>query len=107
MGEFAKHTDAKYEEGYIRFFIEENGSRRQYEISGDALLQAFDARDGSGTALLDAFEKGKDRILEVARTATNMPNADGVISLGSGDFEAKNDHGGISPGEGGNPAERM
>lgn len=103
MGEFAKQTAAKYEEGYIRFFLDEGGTRRQYEISGDALLQAFDATDGSGPALLDAFENGRERILQVARSATNMPNNDGVIALGSGDFEAKNDRGGISPGEGTNP----
>lgn len=102
MGSFAKQTDAKYEEGYIRFFLEEGGTRRQYEISGDALLQAFEARDGSGPALLEAFERGKERILEAARDAGNMPTTDGVITLGSGDFEPRNKRGGISPGEGTN-----
>jgi len=103
MGEFAKQTAAKYEAGYIRFFLEEGGTRRQYEISGDALLQAFGATGGSGPALLDAFENGKNSILEAARTAANSPTTDGIIVLGSGDFEAKNDRGGISPGEGTNP----
>lgn len=103
MGEFAKQTEAKYEGGYIRFFLGEGEKRRQYEISGDALLQAFDAADGSGPALLDAFEKGRERIREAAESATNMPNTDGVIPLGSGDFEPKNARGGLSPGEGQNP----
>ena len=103
MGDFAKQTAAKYENGYIRFFLGEAGSRRQYEISGDALLQAFDARDETGNALLEAFEKGRDRILAAAEAASNTPTTDGVIILGSGDFEAKNDQGGISPGEGTNP----
>lgn len=103
MGAFAKQTEAKYEAGYIRFFLGEGEQRRQYEISGDALLQAFDAADGSGPALLDAFEKGRDRITEVAQSTANTPTTDGVIVLGSGDFEAKNARGGISPGEGTNP----
>src|SRR5690554_5396201 len=102
MGDFAKQTDAKYEDGYIRFFLGEADERRQYEISGDALLQAFEAEDGTGNALLDAFEKGRDRIIEIAQAASNTPTADGVIVLGSGDFEAKNARGGISPGERGN-----
>lgn len=99
MGDFAKQTDAKYENGIIRFFLGEGEQRRQYEISGDALLQAFEARDGTGNALLDAFEQGRDSILAAAQAATNTPTTDGVIVLGSGDFEAKNARGGISPGE--------
>ena len=99
MGDFAKQTDATYEDGYIRFFLGETGERRQYEISGDALLQAFGAKDETGNALLDAFEQGRDRILKAAQAAANTPTTDGVIALGSGDFEARNDKGGISPGE--------
>lgn len=102
MGDFAKQTEAKYENGYIRFFLGEGAERRQYEISGDALLQAFDAKDGSGSALLDAFEQGKDRIIEIAKSTASTPT-DGIIALGSGDFDPKNDRGGISPGEGRNP----
>lgn len=99
MGEFAKQTFAKYEDGCIRFTLEEGGQQRQFEISGDALLQAFDARDGSASALLDAFEKGREQIVSAARTTASTPTAEGVIVLGSGDFEAKNARGGISPGE--------
>ena len=104
MGNFAKETDAKYENGSIRFYLQEGGQRREYEISGDALLQAFDARDGTGQALLDAFEQGRNSILEAARAASSTPTTDGVIVLGSGDFEARNARGGISPGEGGKPS---
>lgn len=103
MGDFAKQTDAKYQDGYIRFFIGEGAKRRQYEISGDALLQAFEAEDETGNALLDAFERGRERILEAAQSAASTPTTDGIIVLGSGDFEAKNARGGISPGEGNNP----
>lgn len=103
MGEFAKQSDAKYENGYIRFFLGEGEQRRQFEISGDALLQAFDASDGTASALLDAFENGRERITEIAEAASSTPTSDGVIVLGSGDFEAKNARGGISPGEGENP----
>ncbi|HLU80239.1 MAG TPA: DUF1488 family protein [Burkholderiaceae bacterium] len=99
MGEFAKQTFAKYEDGCIRFTLEEGGQQRQFEISGDALLQAFDARDGSASALLDAFEKGREQIVSAARATASTPTAEGVIVLGSGDFEAKNARGGISPGE--------
>jgi len=103
MGNFAKQTNAKYEDGYIRFFLDQGKERRQFEISGDALLQAFDAQDSSASALLDAFEQGRDAILKAAHDATNNPTTDGVVVLGSGDFEAKNSRGGISPGEGKNP----
>ncbi|MFA7669054.1 MAG: DUF1488 family protein [Burkholderiaceae bacterium] len=100
MGDFAKHSEAKYENGAIRFFLGEGDTRRQYEISGDALLQAFDAQDGTGNALLDAFEKGQESIVAAAKAANNTPTTDGVTVLGSGDFEAHNSRGGISPGEG-------
>lgn len=101
MGEFAKMTGAKYLDGYVRFWWGEGGNRRQYEISGDALQQAFDAEDGTGNKLLDAFERGRDHIISAAEVARNTPNTDGVIELGSGDFEPRNERGGISPGESG------
>ena len=103
MGEFAKRTNAKYENGYIKFSLGEGNDRRLFEISGDALLQAFDARDGTGPALLDAFEQGKEKILAAATAAAVTPSTDGITVLGSGDFDAKNARGGISPGEGSNP----
>ncbi|HLU01021.1 MAG TPA: DUF1488 family protein [Burkholderiaceae bacterium] len=105
MGEFAKQTQAKYEDGCIRFTLDEGGQQRKFEISGDALLQAFEARDGTANALLEAFENGRDQIVSAARTATVTPTAEGVIVLGSGDFEAKNARGGISPGERGGSSE--
>ena len=96
MGEFAKMTDAKYEGGYIRFVWNDGDQRRIYEISGDALLQSFGAKDGSGAELLDAFERGRDRIVEAVKATLNSPT-DGVMELGSGDFEQKVARGGISP----------
>ena len=103
MGDFAKQTNAKVEHGYIRFTLGEGDEQRQFEISGDALLQAFNAEDGSSTALLQAFEEGRETILAAAKATSHTPTTDGVIVLGSGDFEALNDRGGISPGEGDNP----
>lgn len=99
MGTFAKQTSAQYENGCIRFWITEGGQKRQFEISGDALLQAFEATDGTASSLLQAFEEGKDSILEAARAASNTPTMEDVIVLGSGDFQALNSRGGISPGE--------
>lgn len=99
MGDFAKQTEAKYENGAIRFYLGTGAERRQFEISGDALLQAFEAQDETASALLEAFDKGRDRITEVALSTVNTPSTDGIIELGSGDFEALNDRGGISPGE--------
>ena len=99
MGEFAKQTEARYEDGVIRFWLTEDGQRREFEISGDALLQAFEAEDGTASALLKAFEQGKDTILEIARSASKTPSMEDVTVLGSGDFEALNARGGISPGE--------
>jgi len=98
MGEFAKRTGAKYQDGYIRFSWGQGADARQYEISGDALLQAFDAQNGDPDKLLDAFEKGREQIIRAAEEARNTPT-DGIIELGSGDFEPNNDRGGISPGE--------
>lgn len=92
MGSFAKKTEAKYEEGVIRFYLETDGQRRQYEISGDALLQAFQARDETGNALLEAFEQGSEKIQQAAEAAASTPT-DGIIVLGSGDFESEGDRG--------------
>lgn len=102
MGEFAKMTGAKYQNGFIRFSWGDGADKREYEISGDALLQAFDAENGDPAELLDAFENGREHIIRAAENARNTPT-DGTIELGSGDFEPKNDRGGISPGESGGP----
>lgn len=99
MGNFAKETEAKYQDGAIRFYLGKEGERQEFEISGDALLQAFDARDGTASALLQAFENGRERITAAAIAAAATPSTDGIIELGSGDFDAKNARGGISPGE--------
>lgn len=96
MGEFAKMTDAKYEDGYVRFAWGEGDTRRHYEISADALLQAFDAKDATGAELLDAFERGRDQIMKAVEKTLNTPT-DGVMELGSGDFEQKVARGGYSP----------
>ncbi len=96
MSEFAKKTEAKYEDGYIRFVWVNNDEKRFYAISADALLQSFGARDASGSALLDAFERGRDRIIQAVEQSLNTPT-DGVTELGSGDFEQKETRAGMSP----------
>lgn len=90
MGDFAKETDAKFEDGYIRFSWGKDQDQRVYEISEEALRQAFHAHDDTGSSLLDAFEKGRERIIRAAQESRNTPT-DGVIELGSGDFETNND----------------
>jgi len=87
MGEFAKKADAKFEGGLVRFDWGAGEERRTYEISAEALIQAFGARDSSGTELIEAFERGRERIIAAAHEARNNPLVDGVIELGSGDFE--------------------
>lgn len=89
MGSFAKQTEAKYENSRIRFFLGEEEERREYEISADALTRAFKARDDTPRALLEAFEAGREAILEAAHAVTHTPAAEGVIELGSGDFESR------------------
>ena len=86
MGEFAKLTDAKYHEGYVRFTWGDGEDKRTYEISEEALLQAFGAEDDEANHLLDAFERGRERIIKAAEEAFHGPN-EGIIELGSGDFE--------------------
>lgn len=95
VSEFAKMTEAKYEDGYIRFVWNNNDEKRAYEISADALLQSFGARDATGSGLLDAFERGRDRITRAVEQSLNTPT-DGVTELGSGDFEQKEARGGAS-----------
>lgn len=90
MGDFAKATDAKFEDGYIRFAWGTDDSRRVYEISEEALRQTFNAHDDTGSSLLDAFEKGREQIIRAAEDSRNTPT-DGVIELGSGDFEVNDD----------------
>ena len=90
MGNFAKQTEAKYEDGRIRFFLGADEQRREYEISSDALARAFKAKDDTASALLDAFEAGQDAIIEAVQAVTHTPTADGILELGSGDFEARN-----------------
>ncbi len=87
MSEFAKMTEAKYEEGCIRFVWNNNDEKRSYEISAEALRQSFGARDATGSELLDAFERGRDKITRAVEESLNTPT-DGVTELGSGDFEA-------------------
>lgn len=86
MSEFAKKTQAKYEEGYIRFVWNNNDEKRHYEISADALQQFFGAQGATGSELLDAFERGRERITLAVRQSLNTPT-DGITELGSGDFE--------------------
>ncbi|KAA0892952.1 DUF1488 family protein [Pusillimonas sp. ANT_WB101] len=90
MGDFAKITNAKFEEGYIRFSWGTGESLRIYEISEEALRQVFSAHDDTGSGLLDAFEKGREQIIRAAEESRNTPT-DGIIELGSGDFEVNND----------------
>lgn len=85
MGEFAKSTEAKYQDGYIRFNWKNQGENRAFEISSEALIEAFGARDAAANELLDAFERGRGRITEAVELSLNTPT-DGVTELGSGDF---------------------
>lgn len=86
MSEFAKTTRAKFDENAIHFVWTVNNEERNYEISAEALQQVFGAQDATGSALLDAFERGRDEIVHVVEQTLNTPT-DGVIELGSGDFE--------------------
>ncbi|WP_298012985.1 DUF1488 family protein [uncultured Castellaniella sp.] len=85
MSAFAKMTEAKYVEGYIRFFWHNGDEKRAYEISAEALQESFGAQDATGGALLNAFERGRDRIERAVEQSLNTPT-DGVTELGSGDF---------------------
>jgi hypothetical protein len=87
MNEFAKVTEAKYEDGYIRFVWNNQDEKRIYEISAEALQQSFGAEGTTGSELLAAFEKGRDRIIQAVEKSLNTPT-DGVIELGSGDFDS-------------------
>ncbi len=91
MSEFAKLTEAKYEDGYIRFVWNNNDDRRLYEISAEA-LQAFGAQDDTGSELLNAFERGRASITRAVEASLNTPT-DGVTELGSGDFAQLEDLG--------------
>lgn len=95
MSEFTKKTEAKYEDGYIRFTWNNNGEKRNYEISANALLQSFGAHDATGSGLLEAFERGRERITRAVELSLNTPT-DGITELGSGDFEQKQARGGVS-----------
>lgn len=96
MSEFAKKTEAKYEDGYIRFVWNDKDKKRAYEISADALVQSFGARGMTGSELLDAFERGSARIVRAVEQSLNLPT-DGVTELGSGDFEQKEEADDMAP----------
>jgi hypothetical protein len=85
MSTFAKMTDAKYADGYVRFYWNNGDEKRAYVISADALRESFGAADATGAALLNAFEHGRDRIVRAVEQSLNMPT-DGVTELGTGDF---------------------
>lgn len=86
MGTFASLTNAQVKDDAILFSLNLNGEERQFEISGDALRECFGAEDGSGSALLKAFERGSEKIHAAAEEALNTPT-DGLTLLGTGDFE--------------------
>jgi hypothetical protein len=86
MGTFASITHAQVKNDDIVFSLNRNGEERQFEISGDALRECFGAEDGSGSALLKAFERGSEKIRAAAEDALNTPT-DGITLLGTGDFE--------------------
>ena len=85
MGEFAKMTEAKYQDGYIRFNWKNKSENRVFEISSEALMEAFGARGSTASELLDAFERGREHISQAVELSLNTPT-DGVTELGSGDF---------------------
>ncbi|WP_233234289.1 DUF1488 family protein [Bordetella sp. LUAb4] len=86
MGTFASETNAQFKDDEILFSLTIKGEPRKFEISGDALRECFGAEDGTGSALLKAFERGSDRIRRAAEEALNAPT-DGLTPLGTGDFE--------------------
>lgn len=87
MGTFAKAVQAKVQGDDIVFVLEQEGIQTNFEISGDALRRHFGAApDSTGSDLLEAFERGSSQIEAAARKSFNAPN-DGVIELGSGDFD--------------------
>lgn len=87
MSEFAKTTQAKYHEGYIRFVWKNKDENRIFEISAEALKQTFGAQDDTASQLLDAFERGREQIASAVEQTLNAPT-DGVTELGSGDFRS-------------------
>lgn len=89
MSKFAKATQAKYHDGYIRFNWKNKGEDRVFEISGEALTQAFGAQDASASELLDAFDRGREQISRAVEQSLNTPT-DGITELGSGDFSQTN-----------------
>jgi len=88
MGHFAKAAQAKVRNDDVMFTLQHQGVQAEFEISGDALRRHFGARDGTGSELLEAFERGRQEITDAAIKAFNAPN-DGVIELGSGDFDGE------------------
>jgi len=86
MGTFASETNAQFKDDEIVFSLNVKGEPRKFEISGDALRECFGAEDGTGSALLKAFERGSERIRRAAEEALNAPT-DGLTPLGTGDFE--------------------
>jgi hypothetical protein len=86
MGTFANMTDARVQDDAILFSLTHGGEARKFEISGDVLRECFGAEDNSGSALLRAFERGREQIQTVALAAFNTPT-DGITTLGTGDFD--------------------
>ncbi|AEC19463.1 hypothetical protein PT7_0923 [Pusillimonas sp. T7-7] len=85
MGEFAKITQAKYQDGYIRFNWKNKSENRVFEISSEALTETLGAQGSTASELLDAFERGREQITRAVEQSLNTPT-DGVTELGSGDF---------------------
>ena len=96
MGEFAKKTEAKFEDDCIRFSWDNADGRRDYEISGAALRQVFGARDNTGSELLEAFERGREQITRAVALSLNAPT-DGITELGTGDFAQEENSNGMAP----------
>ncbi|KCV24402.1 MULTISPECIES: DUF1488 family protein [Bordetella] len=88
MTKFTKQTDARVQEDSIVFRMETAGVWRDFEISGDVLRRRFDARDGSPSELLRAFERAAGPLRELAHRAQWVPS-DGRIEIGAGDFEER------------------
>ncbi|WP_144639508.1 DUF1488 family protein [Bordetella genomosp. 13] len=88
MGQFAEETGAQVRGDDVMFSLETGGVVRPFEISGDVLRERFGAADGTGSELLRAFERAREPIRELAKRTQWVP-AEGVIELGTGDFEEK------------------
>jgi hypothetical protein len=84
--ELAKQVPPTVVNGVVRFTaLVEGRANQEFEISSDVLCEHFGAPSTSDDDLLEAFRKGKAKIMEVAAQSVRTP-VNGTIALGTGDF---------------------